>query len=107
MLMLQKYKLLTVREYGEMILRSYLEMNYFDVEEITEYCDKIGIGFMATIFNEDHIEWLDKLSVERYKIASISSAFKTKSPKGDKTLCDEILSRNKETFISLGLMEKK
>ena len=81
-------------------------MNYFDVEEIAEYCDKIGIGFMATIFNEDHIEWLDKLSVKRYKIASISSAFKTKSPKGDKTLCDEILSRNKETFISLGLMEK-
>ena len=86
--------------------RSYLEMDYFDVEEIAEYCDKIGIGFMATIFNEDHIDWLDKLGITRYKIASITSAFKTKSPSGDKTLCNEILSREKETFISLGLMEK-
>ena len=86
--------------------RSYLEMDYSEVEEFAEYCDRIGIEFMTTIFNEDHIKWLDNLGVKRYKIASITSAFKTQSPDGDKILCDEILSRKKETFISLGLSEK-
>ena len=58
---------------------------------------------MATIFNEDHLEWLDKLGVENYKIASITSKFKTTKPKLDKTLCEEIIKRNKRTYVSLGL----
>ena len=54
--------------------RSYLEMDFFEVEEIAEYCDNIGVEFMTTVFNEEHIEWLDKLKVKRYKIASMTSA---------------------------------
>ena len=33
----------------------------------------------------------------------MTSAQKSQSPSGDKILCEEILSRNKETFISTGL----
>ena len=45
--------------------RSYLEMDFFEVEEIAEYCDNIGVEFMTTVFNEEHIEWLDKLKVKK------------------------------------------
>jgi sialic acid synthase SpsE len=86
--------------------RKYLEMDFNEVKKIHDYCRTIGVEFMVTIFNEKHIEWLDKLDIKRYKIASVTSKYKTKSPEGDKILCDELLSKDKETYISLGFAEK-
>ena len=83
--------------------RKYLEINYDQFAEIADYSRSIGIEFLATIFNEEHLEWLDKLGIENFKIASVTSKFKTSKPKLDKILCDEIIKKNKNTYISLGL----
>jgi N,N'-diacetyllegionaminate synthase len=85
--------------------RKYLEMSYSEVEEFSDYCRTIGIEFMTTVFNEDHIPWLDKLEISRYKIASITSASKSQDPEGDKILCNELMSRNAETLVSLGFSD--
>jgi sialic acid synthase SpsE len=45
--------------------RKYLEINYDQFAEIADYSRNIGIEFLATIFNEDHLEWLDKLCVKK------------------------------------------
>ena len=85
--------------------RKYLEMTYTEVEEFSDYCRAIGVEFMATVFNEEHIPWLDKLEVSRYKIASMTSASKSQDPEGDKILCNELLSRNIESLVSLGFSD--
>lgn len=85
--------------------RKYMEMSYDEVEEFSDYCNTIGVEFMTTIFNEEHIEWLDRLNISRYKIASVTSASKTQDPKGDKILCNELMSRDAETFVSLGFSD--
>ncbi|MAH42851.1 hypothetical protein CL614_03965 [archaeon] len=85
--------------------RKYLEMTFDEVEEIHDYCQNLGIEFMTTVFNEEHISWLDKLNINRYKIASMTSKGKSQDPKGDDILCNELLSRNKEVFMSLGFAE--
>jgi N,N'-diacetyllegionaminate synthase len=85
--------------------RKYLEMDYFEVEEFSDYCRNIGIEFMTTVFNEEHISWLDKLDISRYKIASITSAGKSQDPEGDKILCNELLSRDREVLVSLGFSD--
>ena len=85
--------------------RKYMEMTFDEVAEFSDYCKSIGVEFMTTIFNENHIEWLDKLGVSRYKIASVTSASKTKDPEGDKILCNELMSRDAETFVSLGFSD--
>ena len=85
--------------------RKYLEMTFDEVEEMNDYCQNLGIEFMTTVFNEEHIHWLDKLGIERYKIASMTSKGKSQDPTGDDILCNELLSRDKETFMSLGFAE--
>ena len=82
--------------------REYLELDYYQVEEIFDHCKKVGIEFLATVFTAEHLEWLDKLGIDKYKIASVTSSFKTQSPEDDKALCKEIIERKKETFLSLG-----
>jgi len=86
--------------------RKYLEMSFDQVQEFHDYCLTIGVEFMTTIFNEDHINWLDKLEIKRYKIASITSKGRTQDPKGDDILCKELLKRDKPVFISLGFTEQ-
>jgi len=75
--------------------RRYLEMSFEEVKEISDYCRGQGIEFMATVFDEEKLEWLDEIGVNRYKIASVTA-------KNDRELCEKILKKNKETIISLG-----
>jgi len=48
------------------------ELTYEDCVELKEYCDEIGIEFMASAFSVDRVEWLEKLGVKRHKLASRS-----------------------------------
>ena len=70
-----------------------------EVKQIKATCDTVGIEFMATVFDEEGLEWINELGVKRYKIASVT-AF------NEKTLCEKILSFNKPTIISTGKYEK-
>lgn len=48
------------------------ELTFEDTKELKEYCDKVGIEFMASAFDAERVEWLEKLGVKRHKIASRS-----------------------------------
>lgn len=43
-----------------------------EFQELKEYCDKVGIEFMASAFDLEHFAWLEELGVKRHKIASRS-----------------------------------
>lgn len=43
-----------------------------EFKELKDYCDKVGIEFMASAFDLEHLSWLEELGVKRHKIASRS-----------------------------------
>lgn len=43
-----------------------------EFKELKEYCDKVGIEFMASAFDLEHLSWLEELGVKRHKLASRS-----------------------------------
>jgi len=47
-----------------------LELSFKDFEELKKYCDEKGIMFLSTPFDEESIEFLDKLGLEIFKIPS-------------------------------------
>ena len=45
-------------------------IDYDKAEMLRDYCDKVGIEFMSSVFNLQGVEWAEKLGMKRYKIAS-------------------------------------
>lgn len=43
-----------------------------EFQELKEYCDKVGIEFMASAFDLEHLAWLEEMGVKRHKLASRS-----------------------------------
>jgi len=78
--------------------RKDLELTKDQTKNIFDYCRGLDIEILATVFDEEKLEWIDELEVETYKIASCTS-------KNDPDLCKEIISRGKPTLISTGLHE--
>jgi N,N'-diacetyllegionaminate synthase len=50
----------------------FSEHTFEEFKELKEHCDKVGIEFMASAFDLEHLEWLEKLGVKRHKLASRS-----------------------------------
>lgn len=48
------------------------ELTFEDAKELKEHCDKVGIEFMASAFDPERVEWLERLNVKRHKLASRS-----------------------------------
>ena len=48
------------------------EHTFEELKQIKEYCDKVGIEFMASAFDVERVAWLEELGVKRHKIASRS-----------------------------------
>jgi len=48
------------------------ELTFEDAKELKDYCDKVGIEFMASAFDAERVGWLEKLGVKRHKLASRS-----------------------------------
>lgn len=48
------------------------ELGRDQVLELAAECDRIGIEFMASVFDIERISWLEEVGVKRYKIASRS-----------------------------------
>lgn len=60
-------------------------------------CERYGIEFMASPFDELRVEWLEELGVKRYKLASRSV--------NDTNLINKVANTKKEVLISLGMWE--
>jgi sialic acid synthase SpsE len=64
------------------------ELSKNDLMMLVDECEKENIEFMASVFDEERIHWLEEVGVKRYKIASrsifdqnlISGLVKTKKP---------------------------
>jgi sialic acid synthase SpsE len=79
------------------------EINYIDLDtahRIRSWCDYFEIEMMASIINEDALVLARDIDLRRYKIAS-----RTVIDKPD--LCKRVIAEGKETFISLGMWDKK
>ena len=47
-----------------------LELKYNDYKELIEHCKKINIDFMSTPYSFEDVDFLMKLNVDSFKIAS-------------------------------------
>jgi len=71
------------------------ELTKEHLEILKNECDNIGIEFMASVFDEERVEWLESIGIKRFKIASRSVY--------DESLTNKILSTNKPIVVSLGM----
>lgn len=69
-------------------------------EALKQFCDIIGIEFMASIISEAGFKLAMDIGVARYKIAS-------RTVIENPTLVERVLDQGKETFISLGWWRKE
>ena len=47
-------------------------LNFDKASKLADYCDKVGIEFMSSVFNLEGVEWAKKLEMKRYKITKKS-----------------------------------
>lgn len=47
-----------------------LELGYDDFKKIKEYCDKVGIGFLSTAFDEESVDFIASLNPDYVKVPS-------------------------------------
>ncbi|MDD5594696.1 MAG: N-acetylneuraminate synthase family protein [Candidatus Omnitrophica bacterium] len=71
-----------------------VQFKFKEAELLSKWCREAGIEFMASVFDLERFEWMEKLDVKRHKIASRAVE--------NKELCKKILKTGKETIISLG-----
>ena len=70
------------------------EHTFEEFKELKEYCDKVGIEFMASAFDVERVGWLEKLGVKMHKLASRSIY--------DKELIAAMEATGKPIIASLG-----
>jgi sialic acid synthase SpsE len=70
-----------------------------EFKELKEYCDKVGIEFMASAFDLEHFKWLEELGVKRHKVASRSIY--------DKELISAMEATGKPIIASLGKIDER
>ena len=78
--------------------KKYRDISLEDATVLRDYCEQIGVEFMASVFDEERLEWAETLGVKAHKIAS-------RTAKHDVALAEKILSKNKPTLISTGMHE--
>lgn len=74
---------------------SYLELTREDVRRLKDWCDEDEIEFMASVFDEERLGWVEEVGVARHKIASGTVV-------NNAALCERILALGKPTIVSLG-----
>tara|TARA_B100001248_G_C27396008_1_gene465590 strand:+ start:1224 stop:1961 length:738 start_codon:yes stop_codon:yes gene_type:complete len=78
--------------------RLYLDTTKNELKEINNFCKDNDIELSASIFDEEKLEWCEELDFQKYKIAS-------RTIKDDISLCEKIISTNKEIIASLGMYD--
>lgn len=88
----------TTKKYGTLTISELLDkllLSDEDHKEISNFCKELGIDFISTPFGFRHIELLDKIDVDRYKIAS-QDVIHLK-------LLEEVAKRKKPIVMSVGM----
>ena len=88
----------------------HTEFNKDQFRELKDFCEGIQIEFMCSVFDRERYQWMQDLHVKRHKIASRVSLWHEqgkKLPNSKMTLAELIASSGKETFMSLGLSQKR
>jgi len=70
------------------------QLDFKQTKTLKEFCDNVGIEFMASVFDIERVGWCEELEVKRYKIASRSI--------NDHALIAEAISTGKPVIASLG-----
>lgn len=69
------------------------------VLELADWCQKVDIEFMASVFDTERVEWCQEIGMKRYKIASRSIY--------DEELINAIAGTGKDIIASLGMYQGK
>lgn len=72
-----------------------LELSFEQFRELKRYCDEHEIDFMSTPFDEEAVDWLEKLGVAQYKISSGDLT--------DKRLLQHVAVTGKPIILSTGM----
>ncbi len=70
------------------------QLSYDEWEKVKVYCDEIGVGFFASVFDLGAVRFCESLGVERYKIASGDITYKQ--------LIQAIAETGKDIIMSTG-----
>jgi N-acetylneuraminate synthase len=76
-----------------------LEFGKSEYDEIDDYCKKLKIDWFASAWDIESLEFLENYNLKYNKIASAMIV--------DLNFLNEVAKRNKHTFISTGMSEKK
>jgi len=76
--------------------RKKYEFTFEQVKIIKSLCDSYGIQFLASVFDEEKLDWCEKLNVVSYKIAS-------RTLLTNPTLCEKVIKTGKPVLASLGM----
>ena len=75
-----------------------VQINYQQTKKLFKECEKVGIEFMASVFDAKRVKWTEKLGMERYKIASRTI--------NDRKVIEAIEATGKPIIASLGMWNK-
>ncbi len=78
-------------------IREHLEFNFDEYAELKDYAESKKIDFMVTAFDEDAVDFLEKIGVEKFKLASHSLT--------NLGLLEYLSSKNKQTVLSTGMAD--
>lgn len=73
------------------------ELTRDQVKRLAEECDRVGIEFLASVFDVERVGWTEDIGVKRYKIASRSIH--------DGKLVQAIAHTGKPVIVSLGMWD--
>lgn len=71
------------------------ELSRQQLGELVRECERVGIEFMASVFDTERVAWLEDVGVQRYKLASRSI--------GDRELISALTETGKPLLVSLGM----
>lgn len=72
-----------------------LEFDQEQFAQCKEWCDEEGVEFMCSVFDEERLQWMEDLGVQRHKIASRVS-------KLNRPLAEKMIATGKPCYMSLG-----
>ena len=78
-------------------IREYLELNFDQYIELKQYSKSKGLDFIVTAFDEEAVDFLLKVGVDRFKLASHSLT--------NFDLLEYLSQYKKETILSTGMAE--
>lgn len=71
------------------------ELSRTDIDKLAAECARVGIEFMASVFDIERIAWLEAVGMRRYKVASRSVK--------DRPLMEACAATGKRLIVSLGM----